>query len=240
MSLQEKVQKEQKQKLSLVEWCDTMVSQDKELKMVWDGGNDSGWVYFEIDEETIENEYTEKLVNYMYDHLDYGSWAGDFSAQGEAIYNSTEKAFVGTDYYSETDTMSYTCNIPVTIPKNLWFNDLEIHIEVNSADESPEATVNFGIQNGFLTDDHAIVEQELVNYIEKEAKNAIEGFIDTQGEQFESMWETITFTPADFEEDGQGNLVAVINCLDMRYHQVEDKDIFLDIDRIQHEINEEK
>ena len=74
-------------KLSVKEWCDQQVAEGKELTLRWEGGGDSGWVYFELDGSQVENEYTEKLVDYCYDVLDYGSWAGEFDATGEATYN---------------------------------------------------------------------------------------------------------------------------------------------------------
>ena len=55
----------------------------------------------------------------MDNELDYGSWAGDFSANGEAVYDSKEKAFVGTDYYSETESVPVKVSIPINIPKDL-------------------------------------------------------------------------------------------------------------------------
>ena len=78
--------KKEANKQGLIEWLDEQADLGKDVMLKWEGGNDSGWAYFELDGETIENEHTDRLVNWMYDHLDYGSWAGDFSAQGEAVY----------------------------------------------------------------------------------------------------------------------------------------------------------
>lgn len=48
---------------------------------------------FEIDGEKEDNEFTNTLVDLMYDELDYGSWAGEFSASGTAILQPRNKVF---------------------------------------------------------------------------------------------------------------------------------------------------
>lgn len=84
--------KKQQPKMTVAQWCDEQVKNGHTLTLKWDGGNDSGWVYFELDGEELTNEYTEKLVDYCYSELDYGSWAGDFSANGEAEYDPKRKS----------------------------------------------------------------------------------------------------------------------------------------------------
>ena len=86
-------------KKTVLEWCKEQVAQGHELKICWEGGGDSGWCYFQIDGEEANNEYTDHLVNSMYSELDYGSWAGEFTATGEATFDPSENAFVGIDDY---------------------------------------------------------------------------------------------------------------------------------------------
>ena len=42
-------------KKSIVQWCKDQADQGNELTMKWEGGGDSGWVYFEIDGESTDN-----------------------------------------------------------------------------------------------------------------------------------------------------------------------------------------
>lgn len=219
-------------KKQLIDWCDQQVNNGNELKLVWDGGNDSGWVHFELDGEDVENKYTEVLVQYMYDHLSYGSWAGDFSANGDAIYSVEDKAFVGTDYYSETADMEYDVNIPIAVPKHLWFDQLNIHIEANY-DDSPECQAEFTLKNGFLTEEHQKLEQQFNEYLEENITKAIVKFEEQEDVGFESIWDNVILTPEDFREESSDSKIAYIKELDFRYPDSEEKDIYLDLKTIE-------
>jgi hypothetical protein len=218
-------------KQTLLSWCDQQVKDGKELKLVWDGGNDSGWVHFELDGKDLENEYTAVLVNYMYDHLDYGSWAGDFSAVGDAIYNVEEQAFVGTDYYSESQSMGYDVNIPIPVPKDLWFDQLNVHIEVNN-DETPECEVKFAVKNGFLTQEHTTLEKQLNEYLVQSMVEAITKFEDQEELFIESIWDDVTLDKADFVEESVDSKIAYIKELEFRYPDIEEKQIYLNLKTI--------
>ncbi len=185
--------KKQLQKLNLVEWCDKQVAENHELIIKWDGGGDSGWCEFLIDGELVENEYTETLLSHMYDTLDYGSWAGEFSASGTASYSTSEKAFVGDDNYSETETDDHNVDILFRIPKHLWFNRIELHIEVGSSDETPQVGVELIILNGFKLDEHTDLEKQLSDELEAKVENAIQDFIDHTGKEFRSIWDDTLF-----------------------------------------------
>jgi len=219
-------------KQTLLSWCDQQVKDGKELKLVWDGGNDSGWVHFEIDGDSYDDEHTEKLVDYMYNHLDYGSWAGEFSANGEAIYNVEEQAFVGTDYYSESQTMEYDVNIPIPVPKHLWFDQLNIHIEVNY-DETPDCQVEFTIKNGFLTGEHQKLEKQINDYLVEEMTNAIVKFEQEEEVGFESIWDDVILTQANFSEESEDSKIAYVQEVDFRYPDGDEKEIYLDLKTIE-------
>jgi len=149
---------------SIVQWCKEQHEAGNELTLKWDGGNDSGWVHFEIDGEDIDNEYTRALVNRMDDVLDYGSWAGEFNASGSAIYDPESNSFTGVDYYGEDENDSEDINISITVPKKLWFDTIHVEVECNH-DEECDTSVRFLIKNGFLTEEHTTfcsnLEQEL-------------------------------------------------------------------------------
>lgn len=220
--------KKQTTKLSLIDWCDQQVADGHDLKLHWEGGGDSGWCYFTIDGENSENEYTDKLVDWMYDHLDYGSWAGEFTANGEAIYDTEQKAFVGTDYYHEERNMEFEVNVPISIPKHLWFNQLSIHIEV-SGDDRAHVEVGFGISNGFLTNEHRQLETEISkNLAEDIVPDIIKDFEGQTGEEFNNIWDDITLEYSDFRAVGN-DIVGEITSVRVSYNEEEDKDIYLDL-----------
>jgi hypothetical protein len=218
-------------KQTLLSWCDQQVKDGKELKLVWDGGGDSGWVHFEIDGDEYGDEHTEKLVDYMHDELDYGSWAGEFNASGDAIYSVEEQAFVGVDNYSETQTMSQKVDIELAIPKNLWFDELSIRIEANY-DETPDVEVGFGIKNGFLTPQHDQIEEYLKQTLVEKVEAAVKDWEDHTGHDLESIWDDITLRFEDFKVVGD-ELVGNIEYIDFRYPDGHDKEIYLDLKTIE-------
>jgi len=218
-------------KQTLLSWCDQQVKDGKELKLVWDGGGDSGWVHFEIDGDEYGDEHTEKLVDYMHDELDYGSWAGEFNASGNAIYSVEEQAFVGVDNYSETQTMSQKVDIELAIPKNLWFDELSIRIEANY-DETPDVEVGFGIKNGFLTPQHDQIEEYLKQTLVEKVEAAVKDWEDHTGHDLESIWDDITLRFEDFKVVGD-ELVGNIEYIDFRYPDGHDNEIYLDLKTIE-------
>ncbi|NBO23192.1 hypothetical protein EBU94_07645, partial [bacterium] len=150
---------------SIVQWCKDLHEQGNDLTMKWEGGGDSGWIYFEIDGETTDNEYTRALIDVMDDILDYGSWAGEFNASGTAVYDPKINGFVGTDFYGEDESEVLNANFTIRIPKKFWFTTFHVEVERNY-DEGTNVATNFLVKNGFLTQEHTDfcrnLEQELV------------------------------------------------------------------------------
>lgn len=213
-------------KLSVAEWCDQQVKDGKELMLKWEGGGDSGWVYFEIDGEQVENEYTESLVSYCYDVLDYGSWAGEFDANGEAVYDPDQKAFVGTDYYSETDVDERDPGIVLSIPKDLWFDGLSVEVEeVEYEVADYNVDVKLLVQNGIVIDKHSEVAEELKKQIVEQLNN---DFIPKVGDDT-AVFADMTFLANDFETDPKtGNKTVKMDRVNVRFRESEDKEIFIE------------
>lgn len=215
-------------KKSLVQWCDEQVAQGKEIGIGWEGGGDSGWCYFMIDGSQVNNtEYTtemEQLIDMMDDELDYGSWAGEFSANGEAIYSPEKKAFVGIDYYSEDETIQRNCDIPIRIPKHLWFDSIEYNIQ----DEEANTEFAFVIRNGFLTEEHEALTSHLEQYLQTRVQEEIDSFIHDSHREYRSMWQNDRINRNDFEEQGD-DLVYVIGELGIGTMDSSDKDVYLEL-----------
>jgi hypothetical protein len=214
-------------KPSVLEWCNKQVDEGNELKICWSGGNDSGWTHFQIDGEDVDNEYTEYLVDRMYEVLDYGSWAGEFSAQGEAVYNKEEQAFVGIDDYSEDETVSKECNIVIQVPQELWHDSLSINIEGNDGDRT-RIEARFGIKNGFLSDKHIVFISGLEERMEEEVDAVIEDFVQNSDRDYRSIWETINLEPKDGVVKGDF-LEYTIEELNIGTTSSDEKDVYLEI-----------
>lgn len=182
----------------ILDWCLKKTEEGSTVVLMWDGGGDSGWVHLEVDGSDSSDPEAEALVDMMYDQLDYGSWAGEFSASGEAPFDPDTKMFQGTDYYTETDSTNANCKIEIRIPKHIHFDDLEIYTQ----DEECNVNVNFGLRNGFdHPDTEALakkLEEELSSQILEAAKDDVEDEDDIDG-----FWETYQlFRESDFTEDG--------------------------------------
>jgi hypothetical protein len=217
-------------KTHLINWCDEQVAQGKELKIGWEGGNDSGWVYFVIDDEQIEYGYNtdeqSELIDMMHTHLEYGSWAGEFSANGEAIYDPTLKAFVGTDHFGGDESEDWDCNIKITIPKSIWFERVEYAIEGADSD----AQFAFVISNGFLLPEHATESIRIANELTEAIAAEITKFENQPGDhdEFRDIWQDEQIARSEFIEEGD-NLVYTIEDLTMGTTAVDEKEIILEL-----------
>lgn len=215
------------QLLSILDWCNKMHEQGHEICLNWDGGGDSGWVYFTIDGETTENEYTTALVEYMYDHLDYGSWAGEFSANGQAKYDPNEKAFIGTDYYSEDGSTTRSCDITFKVPKSLWFDTLNVQVQ----GEEAIASVEFEVKNGFLSKEHEQFAQTLGHDLTDLFDKEVEFFQpDNDNQEYRSVWDQYEFTPADDKSTDPDNYLFKIDKISFSVSDTDDKDICLSVE----------
>lgn len=213
----------------LIKWCDEQVAAGKELALGWEGGGDSGWCFFKIDGEQItdsaETDEIRDLTDRMYDHLDYGSWAGEFSASGEAIYDPKQKAFVGTDHYSEDETYNFEYPIKITVPKSLWFEALEYNME----GEDPNIDVAFTLRNGFLTDLHTEAAEQVQKQLEEQVEKAIRAYNQMEdATEYHNIWQNERYTRSDFKEEGD-NLVITIEELNIGTSSTEEKDIYLEL-----------
>lgn len=211
-------------KAKIVEWCDQQVAEGKELALCWEGGGDSGWVFFEVDEEQVENEFTNALVDMMYDVLDYGSWAGEFSAEGKAKYNAETKCFEGIDYYGEDVSIQYSAFIEFKVPEDLWFDQLEWSYQ----DDSVEY-VTLAVRNGFTTPRHEDVEKKLQEHFKKEVERVTEEFInDPETEEFRSIWDDGIISRSEFVKKGK-YLVATLDTISISSSETNEKDVCLDL-----------
>ena len=229
--MSKKKQSKEEKQLSILEWCDAMVAKGHKLSLTWDGGNDSGWVEFKIDDEDPkeENQYTESLKNYCYDTLDYGSWAGDFSASGEAVYEPKQKAFIGLDNYSTEEVVNEDIKVFLRVPKDVWFDGLSIQVEESQGHVYKEGVeVELLVQNGFTTDRHAKVASEIATAV-------IEAFDRELDEDDEcNMFADHTYRSTDFEKDPEtGDMVAWMQPVSKRVSEVDEKDIYISVEDLE-------
>ena len=216
-------------KKSIVKWCKDLHEAGNELTMKWEGGGDSGWVYFEIDGETTDNEYTRALVDQMDTTLDYGSWAGEFNASGSATYNPETNSFEGTDFYGEDESDVEDIDIKIIVPKKLWFETLHVEVECNY-DESCDTSVRFLIKNGFLTEEHAEFCSNLEEELQKDFDDVFNNYQSgTNDKEFRSCTDSWVLERADAIESDD-NLIFYIKQVEFSVMDNIEKNIVLELD----------
>lgn len=208
-------------------WCNKLHAEGIELNMHWDGGGDSGWVEFQIDKADLTDEDREMisyLENKCYDELDYGSWAGEFYASGDAAFDPEQNAFVGIDSYSEDTSLDVDCELRIAVSKDVWFDQIEIALE----DEEINAKVDVIVRNGFKTDVHHAAEKALATSIEEQVNIIITEKVEKVGHEYRSMWEQITLSKNDFTLEGD-EMVHTLKSLSVGIYESDDKSIFINL-----------
>jgi hypothetical protein len=213
---------------SIVQWCKELHEQGNELTMKWEGGGDSGWVYFEIDGESTDNEYTRALIDRMDNTLNYGSWAGEFSASGTAVYDPEKNAFEGTDFYGEDSNEVIDTNVIIKVPKSFWFDTLHVECEANY-DDDPQMSVRFIVKNGFLTDQHTDFCSNLENTLGVEFSNIFNNFESVNGYEFRGCTDSWILERSEATEEND-MLVFTIDKMDIEVMTSEDRPVVLELD----------
>jgi hypothetical protein len=215
-------------KKSIVQWCKSLHEAGNELTLKWEGGGDSGWVYFEIDGESADNEYTRALIDKMDNTLDYGSWAGEFQANGKAIYDAPTRTFEGTDYYGEDGNDVIDSNIVINIPKRLWFDTLHVEVECNY-DETPNISVQFLIKNGFLTQEHLDICSNLEEILRDDFEALFSNYETNDNCDFRGSNDSFILERKDGIED-EDMLVFKINKIEVNTIDSEERTIVFKLD----------
>lgn len=207
---------------AVLAWCKDLHEKGYELAMSWSGGNDSGFVEFILDkpDKTDQDfEYIEYLESECYDQLDYGSWAGEFSAEGTAMFDPIENAFVGTDYYYEDTTETVACNLRLAVPKDVWFDRLEMHIE----DHDINVTSELIVTNGYKTLGHEIAQDNLNESVQDQVNDIIADI-----DNYRSMWVDISVNYNEFTPEGD-EMVHYLTSLEVGTEDGDEKGIYISL-----------
>jgi len=216
------------EKKSIVQWCKNLHEAGNELTMKWEGGGDSGWVYFEVDGESTDNEYTRALIDQMDNTLNYGSWAGEFNASGEATYDAEKNAFEGTDFYGEDENEVLDVDFTFRVPKSFWFNTFHVEVERNY-DDHTNTSASFLVKNGFLIQEHTDFCHNLEQELKKDFDDVFDNYKSNQGYEFRSCTDSWILERADAVESGD-DLVFKITKIDIQVMTEEDRPVVLELD----------
>lgn len=205
------------------QWLDQLEAEGKEVAFVWEGGNDDGSFYLEIDDVNSTGEMSDLVTDLVGDSLSYGSFAGDFSTNGRLVYSEGE--FSGTDYYSVSETDTVTHTIKIEVPDHLWFDVLSIDTEGSFYEEDVDVTASFSIHNGPVVPEHTEIENDIERLVGTTISDVLVG---TQRTDLNYVYNNWTF---EFE-DGQvenGKRVFYINEFDFSYESTTENELCIPI-----------
>jgi hypothetical protein len=201
-----------KQKATMIELCDELTKDGKNLVITWNGGNDDGYFEILLDGNQLNDEIDfNPIEDYISNNLGYGSFAGDFSTTGELLYDRETKSFDGVDNYSTAESENYLCAIKVIVPDDIWFDQLDIYIEMENDEEEPNVAPAFIIANGPRIDQHTEIESKIGETIKKQVMEVQEGISN-----FNSLYENITIAHREFSKRNH-KLVFVIKKIEYSY-----------------------
>lgn len=149
-------------KVTLRQKLDALAAEGKEIKVTWDGGNDSGsyTAYVGGKELGYGDSLGDAIVDLVGDEIDYGSWAGDYYADGEVCYDADEGAFIGEGKEVTTEYDTSDVSIELRIPKALNFESITIDTEGGSQHDEVRCSFRFSISNGPVFEEHVNLQTE--------------------------------------------------------------------------------
>lgn len=213
----------------IIKWCDEIVQSGKELSFNWDGGGDSGMFELLIDGEDVSYTFPEAeyIIYKLYYTLGYGSFAGEFSTVGHTTYDPNTKCFTGEDRYSQCESVMCNCAITISVPKDLWFDEVEY-----SFGEDYAPAVSFVIKNGFLTNRHEEVVTLLTETLDDGIDAVIDKFkMDTGNDDIVDYYQDDRIPRSWFKEEGD-NLVYTIDRVFLSYQDVEVTEKCIDVNTL--------
>ena len=183
----------------------------KEIKVTWEGGNDEGSFSLFVDDKEVTIDYNKKdgtyeLVDFIADEIGYGSFAGDYNANGEVTYNAQQGAFIGTDDCEMLEDYTYKFKKPLVFPilKELWFDS--VIVDISGYSEDMDISVRLSISNGPVFQEHIDFESNAKKAIEKEVDHQIFNDID----EVRDVWFEQEYGRDTLGVDKDGNFLLAI------------------------------
>lgn len=194
-------------KQNLKQRLDSLSKEGKEVKVSWEGGNDSGGFTVFVDNKELPygDDFETEILSQVEYRLDYGSWAGDFYADGYVIYKHEEEAFVGEGKDVTTDYITTVLKenpIEVRVPKMLNFDSITIDIEGNASDDDVRCKVSFRIENGPVFEEHLSYEEKIENIMIKSVEDLVKSIDTSDGGEVNSVYNDWIIRRDEMEEDG--------------------------------------
>ena len=206
--------------LSLRQRLDAMAAEGKEIKVTWEGGNDSGGYNLFVDGQEVNygDAFFDEVIDFVIDAVDYGSWAGDYFADGSVYYNKDEGAFIGEGKETTSDggSLEDIC-IEIIIPKYLNFDRIEILTDGTFCWEELNTTFKFVIVNGPVFQEHLEIEKSMESYLTESITHILHTDEACKDEEVGWVYNDWSIPREQFTEEGD-SLVFIIDSLDYTYN----------------------
>ncbi|OJV50974.1 MAG: hypothetical protein BGO31_10935 [Bacteroidetes bacterium 43-16] len=204
-----------------IDFCDKHVKNGNELKITWDGGNDSGYIELILNEiELLDaDQDVAAIISFAYTVLGYGSFDGDFSTSGEAIYDPDKKSFIGIDNYSHSESDIHPFNIQIRFPQSLWFDSIRLNYEIDDDNTTVQVDIDCLITNGPRLDCYEKFEKMAAEIFVKDLQKEIEAL-----NSFETTWDELIIERSQLQEVGN-ELVYIMTELTYSLNKNEQKPI---------------
>jgi hypothetical protein len=207
--------------LSLRQRLDAIAAEGKEIKVTWEGGNDSGGYNLFIDGVEVyygDAVYDEIVEDIISDAIDYGSWAGDYSADGSVHYDADQGAFIGEGKETESESATLEdISIEIRIPKALNFDAFEIVTQGTFCWEELSIDCKFIISNGPVFPEHGEVEDTMNTYVRESVTHILETDEASKDEEIGWVGNDWYILRGEFKEDGD-ELVHIIDSIFYNYN----------------------
>lgn len=217
--------------LSLRQQLDALAEEGKEIRVTWEGGNDSGGYNLFIDgvEVNYGDVAYDEIVDVIADTIDYGSWSGDYFADGEVYYEVDKGAFIGSGKETETETISVDASIEIKIPKALNFDTVQISTEGSYClGEDISSWFRFVINNGPVFPEHLETEKKMEEFLVTKITHILETDESCKNEEISWVGNDWTIRRESFEEDGD-DLLYTIDEIYLSVNVTNTKDFIIEI-----------
>jgi hypothetical protein len=109
------------------------------------------------------------------------------------------------------------------VPDDIWFDQLDIYIEMENGDDKPSVAPSFIIANGPMTDQHTEIENKIEEAIKKQVIKVLEDISN-----FNSLYENITIAHQEFNKR-KDKLVFVIKKIEYSYDGCHENSIHIQL-----------
>jgi len=206
--------------LSLRQKLDALAAEGKKIKVTWEGGNDSGGYNLFVDGDQVNygDAFFDEVIDFVSDTIDYGSWSGDYFADGAVYYNKDEGSFIGEGKDTTSDGGCLEgISIEIRVPKYLNFDSIDMETEGTFCFDELVCSFRFGINNGPVFEEHSDIEKSMESYLLESVTHILQTDEACKDEEIGWVSNTWSIPREEFKEE-EDSLVFIIDSIDYNFN----------------------